>query len=80
MCDGGEGGGFKGGVNNNPYVTFMGTTNIPMEPQSLSITYSMYRSPYTIWCGKLEYTNRRSISKQMLTRIPQTLNPMQKSQ
>ena len=75
VCVCGRGGGFKIRVSNNPYVTFVGTTNRPMAPQSISIKDSMYRSPYTTWCGKLEYTDGISISKQLSPRIPQTLDP-----
>ena len=66
-------GGFNGRVNNNPCVDFVGTTNGPMAPQSLSITDSMYWAPYTTRCGKLEYTNGISITEQLSPRIPQTL-------
>ena len=77
VCVCGRGGGFKIRVSNNPYVTFVGTTNRPMAPQSISIKDSMYRSLYTTWCGKLEYTDGISISKQLSPRIPQTLDPNQ---
>ena len=73
VCEGG-GGGFNIGVNNNPCVTFVGTTNGPMEPQSLSNTDSIYCPPYTNSCGRLEYKNGRSIYKHLLPRIPQTLD------
>ena len=52
----GEGGEVGRYLNNNPYVTVVGTTNGPMAPQITSISASMYRAPHTTRCGKLKDT------------------------
>ena len=53
------------------YSKFVGATNIPMAPQIPSITTSMHRDPHTTRCGKLEDTDRRSVSNQLSPRKPQ---------